>query len=254
MATDAILVESRISHVMLVTLRNPPVNALTTAMYRELAEVFRAAGSGDERCVVLYAEGQRAFCAGGDKNEVVDLSPTTALARARMVRECFAAVRDCDLPVLAAVGGPALGAGATLAASADIVVASDNAVFGLPEIDVGVMGGSKHMSRLVPATVLRWMALSRERIPAAEVARYGGVVRVTSRESLLDESIAMASQIARKGPQAVRLMKEVLNLTEDRDLASGLHVEQLGTAIMSALPESKEAAAATRQHRRPDFS
>ncbi|MGI5176004.1 enoyl-CoA hydratase-related protein [Dactylosporangium sp. CA-152071] len=256
MNSGKIRVETDAEHpnVLVVTLDNPPVNALTTAMYREITEIFRSAGKAGERCVVLTAEGSRAFCAGSDKNEHIELSPGTAVSRSRMLRDCFGAIRDCEIPVIAAVGGPVLGGGIALVGSADVVVASDNAAFGVPEINVGVMGGTKHMARLVPEKVLRWLAFSGESLPAADLARLGGVVRLTTRDALLPEAMAMAGRIAAKGPSAVRLMKEILNLSELGDLASGYHIEQLGTAIMSGIPESKEAARAVRERRAPNFA
>ena len=226
--------------VAVVTIDNPPVNALTTQMYLDLTDTFRRLGDGDDQCVVLHAAGERAFCAGSDTREHVALSPSTAPARSRMVRECFQAMRDCRLPIIAAVNGAAAGAGVALLGSVDVIVASERARFGIPEINVGVMGGARHLGALVPEKTLRWLALSGEFLSAQDMYRLGGVVRVTEPEALLPTALAMADTIASKGAHAVRLMKEVLNLSEPGSLIDSYHIEQLGTAIMSGVPRPDE--------------
>jgi enoyl-CoA hydratase len=235
--SPAIIVSRSDEHagVVLVTINNPPVNAITTDMYLELTSIFREIGQGDDTCVVLNAVGERAFCAGSDTREHVQISPATAPARSRMVRECFQAMRECRIPIVAAVGGPTAGAGIALLGSVDVIVASTRARFGIPEINVGVMGGARHLGMLVPEMTLRWLALSGEFLSADDMHRLGGVVRVTDPEDLLETAMSMAATIASKGGHAVRLMKEVLNLSEPGNLINAYHIEQLGTAIMSGV-------------------
>jgi len=128
-------------------------------------------------------------------------------------------------------------------------VAAEKATFGLPEIDVGVMGGTKHLARIVPEKVMRWMALSGKRVTAAYLERLGAIHQVVPREQLLEAALAAADEICTKSPAAVRLMKEVINLTEHMNLNDGYHVETYATAIISTHPDSKEAARAFREKR-----
>src|SRR5207244_5880639 len=120
-----------------------------------------------------------------------------------------------------AVNGYALGGGLVMVAQCDIVVAAETATFGLPEINVGVMGGTKHLARIVPEKVMRWMALTGNRVDAAFLQRLGAIYKVVAKEQVLDAALAVADEICAKSPAAVRLMKEVINLTEPMDLDNG---------------------------------
>lgn len=232
-------------HVLLATIDNPPVNVMNTALYLRMKEFFDGiAGDGTVRCIVLTGAGTRAFVAGSDVKDFAVLTPGTALARARVIRNAFTAIRECVVPVIAAINGPALGAGMAIAAACDVVVAADSATFGLPEINVGVLGGAQHLSRMVPPKRMRRMALSGERLSTQDLMAAGGVERVVPADELLAEALGMADEIAEKSPPAIRLQKECLNLIETLGVDEGYHIEQLGTAILTSLPESKEAASA----------
>lgn len=241
-------------HVEIVTIDRPPVNALVDGMYRELAEIFASfADDPDIRCAILTATGSRAFVAGADVNEFVELAPSNGASYMRVRREAFRAMHECAIPVIGAVNGPALGAGLVLCTLCDILVACERASFGLPEINVGVLGGAKHFSRLVPAQVLRRMALTGERIPATELQSYGGISRVVPQDRVLEAALEIADQIAAKSPTATRLAKDALNLIESMTLETGYHVEQLHTLILSASADSKEAVSAFLEGRLAQF-
>ena len=156
--------------------------------------------------------------------------------------------------MIAAVNGYALGGGLVMVSQCDIVIAADSATFGLPEINVGVMGGTKHLARVVPEKVMRWMALTGQRVDAAYLERFGVVQKVVARELLLQTAFEAADDICAKSPAGVRLMKEVINLTESLDLDSGYHVETYATAINSAHPDSKQAAKAFQEKRKAVFA
>ena len=144
------------NHVALVTLDNAPVNAAALDMLQELTDVFDSFNDRDDVRVAVLTGAGKCFSAGADLKNRPDLSiPGKRWNRNRIVREVAYSIADCAKPVIAAVNGPALGAGFGLAASCDIIVASENAVFGLPEIDVGLMGGGKHTSRIVPHSLTR---------------------------------------------------------------------------------------------------
>jgi enoyl-CoA hydratase len=155
-----------------VKLDNPPRNAMAVEMMDEIVSVFdQMTDRDDVRVVVLTGEG-KAFSAGADlkKRAAVEKAPEPGdrWRRARATREKNYAVLECMKPVIAAVNGPALGAGLGLVTMADIIVASEHAAFGLPEIDVGLAGGARHAMRIFPHSLVRRMALTGYRVTAAE--------------------------------------------------------------------------------------
>jgi len=241
-------------HVLVVTIDRPPANAMSLAAHRQLLAALRTVEADPTiRCVVLTGAGEKAFVAGGDVGELGALDPQTALVRTRVIRQVFDAIRRNPVPVIAAVNGAALGGGMVMVSVCDIVVAADSATFGLPEISVGVMGGTKHLARVVPEKVMRWMALTGRRVGAPYLERLGVVQQVVARDQLMPTALAIADDIAAKSPAGVRLMKEVINLTESMTLDDGYHVETYATAIISAHPDSKEAAQAFREKRKANY-
>ena len=241
-------------HVLVLTIDRPPMNAMSLDAHRELLAALRSVEDDpDVRCVILTGAGEKAFVAGGDVGELGALDPASALVRTRVIREVFDAIRRNPVPVIAAVNGYALGGGMVMVSCCDIVIAAQTASFGLPEINVGVMGGTKHLARIVPEKVMRWMALTGNRVDAAYLERVGAVHKVVPKQDLMAIALEVADDICAKSPASVRLMKEVINLTEPMDLDNGYHVETYATAIISTHPDSKEAAAAFKAKRKPAF-
>jgi enoyl-CoA hydratase len=241
-------------YVQVVTIDNPPVNAVNLGLFAEIRRIFEGIeGDGKIRSVVLTGAGTRAFVGGADVKGFLTRVPGNSLNQSRVARNCFDSIRECVVPVIGAINGPALGAGLAIAAACDVLIASDNATFGLPEINVGILGGAKHLSLLVPQKQLRWMALSGSRLRATDLAAFGGVLEVVSPDQLFARALALADDLAGKSPSGLRLQKECLNLIEEMGLYDGYHVEQLGTAIVSGLADSKEAAAAFLEKRKPHF-
>jgi len=240
--------------VLVVTIDNPPANALKLSMFRELRDVLLNVREDhvDARCIVLTGEG-KIFCAGADTRELAVRTTEMQLARSEISRSCFDAIRRCALPVIGAVNGAAVGAGVVLAASCDIVLASENAHFSLTEVLIGALGGTRHTARLVPNKLMRYMALTGQRVGAEAIERFGGILEVTSREALLERALLIAGQIAALSPYGVQLMKESINLTEELPVTEGYRIEQLYTTIASNLPDAHEAAAATRDKRKPQW-
>jgi enoyl-CoA hydratase len=237
-------------HVLLITIDRPPLNAMTLDAHRELLAALRSVEEhGDIRCIVLTGAGERAFVAGGDVGELGVLDAASALVRTRVIRQVFDAIRRNSVPVIAAVNGHALGGGLVMVSVCDIVIAAETATFGLPEINVGVMGGTKHLARVVPEKVMRWMALTGKRVSAAYMERLGVVQQVVPREHVLEAALQAADEICAKSPASVRLMKEVINLTESMNLDDGYHVETYATAIIATHQDSGEAARAFKEKR-----
>ncbi|MBV8234132.1 MAG: enoyl-CoA hydratase family protein [Acidimicrobiia bacterium] len=205
----------------------PPVNALPVAGWFELAETVRRLGDDQAvGVVVLRAEG-RGFNAGVDIKEMQATEGFDALVGAnRGCYAAFAAVYECAVPVIVAVHGFCLGGGVGLAGNADIIVASDDASFGLPEVDRGALGAATHLARLVPQHRMRAMVYLAETATAEELHHYGSVLKVVSREKLRDAALEVGRAIAEKSPTVIRAAKESLNGIDPVDVKRSYRFEQ----------------------------
>ena len=205
----------------------PPVNALTVAGWFELADAITAIGKDPAtRVVVLRSEG-KGFNAGVDIKEMQNTEGFTALLGAN--KGCFAAfaaVYDCPVPLIAAVNGFCVGGGIGLAGNADIIVASDDAFFGLPEVDRGALGAATHLSRLVPQHKMRAMVYTGATATAAELHAFGSVLRVVPRAELRAAALEVAADIAGKSPTVMRAAKESLNGIDLWDVKRSYRFEQ----------------------------
>ncbi|WNI25326.1 enoyl-CoA hydratase family protein [Streptomyces sp. ITFR-16] len=215
------------SGIRLVTADYPPVNALPVKGWYALADAVRAAGRDPEaRCVVLAASG-RGFNAGVDIKEMQRASGHEALLGAnRGCSEAFAAVYECEVPVVAAVQGFCLGGGIGLVGNADAIVASEDATFGLPELDRGALGAATHLSRLVPQHLMRTLYYTSRTATAAELHAHGSVWRVVPRTELMDAALALAAEIARKDGSLIRLAKAAINGIDPVDVRRSYRFEQ----------------------------
>ncbi|HXX91803.1 MAG TPA: enoyl-CoA hydratase family protein [Acidimicrobiales bacterium] len=204
----------------------PPVNAPDVAGWFELADAVLAAGREPEvRAVVLRAEG-RGFCAGVDIKEIQAKGDEALVGVNRGCAAAFAAIYDCEVPVIAAVHGFCLGGGIGLVGNADVIVASDDATFGLPEVDRGALGAATHLARLVPQHRMRSMVYTATSATAAELHRYGSVLKVVSRDELVDAAYEVADAIAAKSPMIIRRAKESLNGIDPVDVKRSYRYEQ----------------------------
>ena len=238
-------------HVATLTMNSPPVNALTRTLNDELTLALDRMSEMDEvRVVVLTGEG-KVFCAGADlKGRAESIKgPGDQLAHSRRTRECFHAIRECAKPVIAALNGPALGAGLAIAASCDVLLASEKASLGLPEVDVGLLGGCRHAMRLFGHSRTRRMMLTGYRVPGVELYRLGIVEACTAPDELMPAALEMARTIAAKSPISTRMGKHTLNVIEDMSLRDGYRYEQDMTAIIGKTEDAKEAQAAFREKR-----
>jgi enoyl-CoA hydratase len=215
------------SGVAEVVVDHPPVNALPVAGWFELARVLGSLGDDPTvRVVLLRAEG-RGFNAGVDIKEMQATAGFDALVGAnRGCYEAFAAVYECKVPVVAAVHGFCLGGGIGLVGNADIVVASDDATFGLPEVDRGALGAATHLARLVPQHKMRAMVYTSATATAAELHAFGSVLEVVPRDELRAAALVVAEQIAAKSPTVIRAAKESLNGIDPVDVKRSYRFEQ----------------------------
>jgi enoyl-CoA hydratase len=210
-----------------VVMDNPPVNALTVAGWFELADTVRSLGDDDGvRVVVLRAEG-RGFNAGVDIKEMQATEGFDALIGAnRGCYAAFAAVYECAVPVVAAVNGYCLGGGIGLVGNADVIVAADDATFGLPEVDRGALGAATHLSRLVPQHKMRAMVYTSATATAQELHAFGSVLQVVPAADLRAAALAVAGEIAAKSPTVIRAAKESLNGIDLWDVKRSYRYEQ----------------------------
>ena len=233
----------------------PPVNALTVAGWFELADTITAAGKDPEtRVVVLRSEG-KGFNAGVDIKEMQNTEGFAALIGAN--KGCFAAfaaVYDCPVPLIAAVNGFCVGGGIGLAGNADIVIASDDAFFGLPEVDRGALGAATHLARLVPQHKMRAMVYTGATATAAELHAFGSVLQVVPRAELRDAAFAVAGDIAAKSPTVMRAAKESLNGIDLWDVKRSYRFEQGFTFELNLAGVSDELRDAFVEKRDADTS
>ncbi|WP_329115842.1 enoyl-CoA hydratase family protein [Streptomyces sp. NBC_01465] len=210
-----------------ITVDFPPVNALPVQGWYDLADALRAAGRDPEtRCVILAAEG-RGFNAGVDIKEMQRDSTHTALIGAnRGCYEAFSAVYTCEVPVVAAVNGFCLGGGIGLVGNADAIVASDDATFGLPELDRGALGAATHLSRLVPQHLMRALYFTSRTATAAELHAHGSVWKVVPPPELPAAALDLAREIAQKDGTLLRLAKAAINGIDPVDVHRSYRFEQ----------------------------
>jgi enoyl-CoA hydratase len=215
------------SGVVVVSIDFPPVNAIPVQGWFDLAEAVQAAGA-DQRThvVVLRAEG-RGFCAGVDLKEIQRQEGYEALVGAnRGCAAAFGAVYDCAVPVIAAVNGFCLGGGIGLVGNADIVVASDDATFGLPEVDRGALGAATHLARLVPQHLMRALYYTARSIDAEALHQHGSVFEVAPRDKLDETALAVAAEVARKDTRVIRRAKEAINGIDPQPVHRSYRFEQ----------------------------
>jgi len=242
--------------VATLTLNSPPVNALTRTLNDELTLALDRISEMDEVRVVVLTGAGKVFCAGADLKGRASVikGPGDLPAHSRRTRECFHAIRECAKPVICAINGAALGSGVAMAASSDILIASEKASLGLPEVDVGLLGGCRHAMRLFSHSRLRRMMLTGMRVPAAELYRLGIIEECTTPEDLMPKALAIAATIASKSPVSTRMGKHTLNVIEDMSLRDGYRYEQDMTALIGKTDDAKEAQRAFAEKRAPVFT
>ena len=242
--------------VAVVTMDNPPVNAQARVFHEEAMRVFDTLSDmADCRAIVLTGAG-KCFSAGADIKGRAGKVPTAGdlWQHNRRARECFHAITECTKPVIAAINGAALGAGLAVAAACDILVAAEEATLGLPEIDVGLLGGGRHAMRLFGHSRVRRMMLTGLRVSGAELYRLGIVEACVPQAELMPTALGIAGEIAAKSPIAIRLAKHALNTIEEMSLRDGYRFEQNMTAELSRYEDSREAMLAFTEKRKPVFT
>ena len=235
-----------------VVLNRPPVNALNAAGWNGLAAEIHALGERPEvRVIVVRAEG-RGFCAGVDIKELAANDKLILDVNAGNYAT-FKAVHLNKVPVIAAVQGFVLGGGIGICGAADIVIAAEDATFGLPEVDRGAMGGAAHLQRMFGVQKTRYLFFTGDMIGAPEAFRLGAIERVVPRDQLRDTALEIAVKIAAKSPAMIRIAKEALTGIEDCDLEAKYRWEQGFTLQAYMSPDSGETRSAFVEKRDAKF-
>jgi enoyl-CoA hydratase len=241
--------------VATLTLDRPPVNAIDRAMKEEVIAAFDALHDREDvRAIVLTGAG-RAFSAGADLKERPGIAgePGAYPRHNRLTRAVFEAIMDCGKPVIAAVNGAAIGAGAVLALSADIILVAEDAFLSMTEVDVGLAGGVRHVRRHFGESDARLMIYTARRIPGPELLRMNVASLCLPRDALLAEAQRIGREIAGKVPLAVQAAKRSFQVTEYMPLHEGYVFEQGQTAALSRTEDTQEAWRAFAEKRKPVF-
>ncbi len=252
MSYSSILTETR-ERVGLITLSRPyALNALNFLLMTELIQALTIFDEDDAIGAIVIVGGERAFAAGADIREMAEASPVDMLTNGYV--ELFDAVCRIKKPIIAAVSGFALGGGCELALSCDMIVASENAKFGQPEINLGVIpgaGGTQRLARAVGKALAMEMVLNNRTLTAAEAYQFGLVNRVAPVERYLDTALALAAEVASHAPLAVRLAKEAVNAAFEGSLSEGLTNERRLFYMLFATDDQKEGMQAFLEKRKP---
>ena len=239
-----------IAHLVLC---KPPVNAFNSEEWTGIAAKIRSLGEQSSvRVIVVSAEG-KGFCAGVDIKEL-GAEPAKIVPVNKGNFDTFEAIHRNPKPVVLAIHGFVLGGGIGMAGAADILVASECATFGVPEVDRGAMGGGAHLQRLFPVQKVRHMYFTGEFIDAAEAFRLGAIEKVVPRAELVSTALEIAKSIAAKSPRMISLAKEALNAIEDGNLEEKYRREQGLTLEAYMHADSQEARDAFNEKRDADFN
>ena len=241
-----------------ITFNRPKtLNALNADLLEEFSQALdEIAADEDIRVLILTGAGEKSFVAGADITELAAFNPLQAKRFAEKGHALLNRLQTLPIPVIAAVNGFALGGGNEIALACDFIYASDNAMFGLPEINLGIIpgfGGTQRLPRLVGKNMAKEMILTGKMISANEAVTVGMVNQVCSPEKLMDEVSQTAKTMASKGKVSLRAAKQAINSGMNVDLVSGAGIEIDAFAMCMASPDAKEGTRAFLEKRKPDF-
>jgi Enoyl-CoA hydratase/carnithine racemase len=237
----------------IVTINRPPVNATNTQLYQEIDTMFKSINGMDTVNAVILRSGGKHFMAGNELNELGQLNRSSILDYRDMVKNSMGAVYGCRVPVIGVVNGAALGAGLGFAACCDIIIASEDAFFGLPEVKIGFISASGFLSLLVPSKVVRYMALTGRSIDAQTMMKYGAVHKVVPSEKLMEAAMEVVDELLANSPLIQQYFKRALLTNANARLADQSDVEWGLSSDLLKSEDYSEAKAAFIQHRQPVY-
>lgn len=244
--------------IAVITFNRPKaLNALNNALFDELDDALDRVGENtDIRVLIFTGAGDKAFVAGADIGELSRMNPLAGKFFSRKGQRIFSKIEDLPIPTIAAVNGYALGGGSEAAMACDFIYASENAVFGLPEINLGLIpgfGGTQRLARLVGKARAKEMVFSGKNITAQQALDFGLVNQVCPAATLMDEVKKTAGVIASKGRVALRAAKEVIHNGTNVDLETGCRIENDAFGLTMASEDAKEGTSAFLEKRKPQF-
>jgi enoyl-CoA hydratase len=255
MPYEMILTETR-GRVGLVTLHRPQVmNALNHQLMRETMDALEVFDQNDMIGAMVITGNEKAFAAGADIKEIADKSIQQMMDSDHIA--VFGRIRTIRKPVIAAVSGWALGGGCEIAMSCDMIVAAESAMFGQPEVAIGVIpgaGGTQRLTRAVGKALAMEMILNNRRLSAQEALQHGLVNRVVPVDAYLDEALRLAEEIATRAPLAVGAAKKMINQSYEQTLAEGLLLEKQEFYNLFATEDQKEGMKAFVEKRKPNWT
>ena len=245
--------------VAIITFNRPEVlNALNDKLLKELSHALdEIAENEDIRVLILTGAGEKSFVAGADIKEIATFDALDAKLFAQTGQSTINKFENLPIPVIAAVNGFALGGGCEIALACDFIYASENAMFGLPEINLGLipgMGGTQRLPRLIGKNMAKEMIFTGKMISAVEAEKIGIVNRVCSQELLMEETVKVAGIIASKGKVSLRAAKQAIDNGMNVNLTTGCSIEIDAFALCFTSPDAKEGASAFLEKRTPDFN
>ena len=255
MSYEMVVIETR-GRVGLITLNRPQVmNALNTQLMREAMDALEAFDKNDTIGAMVITGNEKAFAAGADIKEMADKSIQQMMDTDH--NAVFGRIRTIRKPVIAAVSGWVLGGGCEIAISCDMIVASESAMFGQPEVTIGVIpgaGGTQRLTHAVGKALAMEMILNNRMLSAQEALQHGLINRVVPADAYLGEALKLAEEIASRAPLAVRAAKKMINQTYELTLAEGLRAEMLEFYNLFATEDQKEGMKAFAEKREPSWT
>ncbi len=237
--------------------RPKALNALNIALIKEFISAIEGIrGNKDLKVLILTGSGEKSFIAGADISELAQMNCLEAKKFSRIGQEALSALENLSIPVIAAVNGYALGGGTETALACDFIYASEKALFGLPEITLGLIpgfGGTQRLTRLLGENSAKELIFTGKTIKAEEALSLGIVNKIFPHESLMENTLKTAKKIASMGKIALRAAKETTNTAGNVDLETGIRFENDAFAICMASEDSKEGTKAFLEKRKPDF-
>lgn len=244
-----------IDHIAVINMAHEPINVIDAAFEEELVQVCHHINQDDDVWVAVLISSCKTFCAGVDihlfKKSVEDRTVSDTQEKYYKSAE---ALYELRVPLICAVHGYCLGGGLCYLAGADMAIAAEGTLVGLPEVNICVTGGSGHLSRLVPPHIMRQMAYTGEYLPVEQLEKYGGFNAIVPAAQLREQAMAMAYRLTEKGPLILRYFKESMDRQEDFQMRRKDELEVLYTRYMASHEDFGEAFQAFLEKRKPRFT
>ena len=257
MSYDNIIFEKEGNVAVIKFNRPKALNAINPDVFDDLNDALdRIEKDGSIKVLVLTGEGDKAFVAGADISHMINLSPLKAREFSRMGQDFLFRLEELPIPVIACVNGFALGGGMEIAMASDFIYASENAKFGQPEINLGLIpgfGGTQRLTRLAGKSIAKELCMTGVMVSAKEAKDMGLVNKVFSPEKLWEETMKTASLIAGKGKVALKAIKDTIGRGQDVDLHDGCYMESDAFGLAFSSPDAKEGMSAFLEKRTPEF-